>query len=67
MANKRLTLLNERIGAMSLRERGFIFVAVVIVGLALVQTLLIDVAQGRKQAAHDRLDMATAALESIAQ
>lgn len=67
MANKRLTLLNERIGAMSLRERGFIFAAAVIVGLALVQTLLIDVAQGRKKAADARLEMATAALESIAQ
>lgn len=67
MVSKQWTLLNERIGAMSLRERVFVFAAVVMVALAGVQTLLIDVAQGRKQAAQARLDVASAALESIAQ
>lgn len=67
MVSKYWALLNERIGAMSLRERVFVFAAVVIVGLAAVQTLLIDVAQQRRLAAQARLDGAQAALESIAQ
>jgi MSHA biogenesis protein MshJ len=67
MASSKLTQLNERIGAMSLRERGFVFAAVVIVALAVVQTLLIDVAQQRKQTAQARLSVASLALESIAQ
>lgn len=67
MASSKLTQLNERVGAMSLRERGFVFAAVVIVALAVVQTLLIDVAQQRKQTAQARLSVASLALESIAQ
>jgi MSHA biogenesis protein MshJ len=40
---------------------------VLVVGLAVVQMSLIDGAQQRTQAAQGRLDMATSALESIAQ
>jgi MSHA biogenesis protein MshJ len=62
-----LRQISERVGAMSLRERVFVFVAAVVVGLALVQTLLIDPGRQRTQHAQDRLQAADAALLQIGQ
>ncbi|MBN8770534.1 MAG: hypothetical protein HZY77_06820 [Thiobacillus sp.] len=59
--------IGVRIGAMSLRERLFVFAAAVVVAGALVQTLLIDAAQRRVQNADDRLQGAHAALVQIGQ
>ena len=59
--------IGVRIGAMSLRERLFVFAAAVVVTGALVQTLLIDAAQRRVQNADDRLQGARAALVQIGQ
>lgn len=67
MANEKLLQISERVGAMSLRERVFIFVAALVVGIALVQTLLIDTEQRRKQTAQSRLLAADATLAQIAQ
>ena len=65
MASEKLREIGARISMMSLRERVFIFAAAVVVVFALVQTLLIDAAQLRKQHAHDRLQMADDALIQI--
>jgi MSHA biogenesis protein MshJ len=67
MASEKLREINARVGLMSLRERVFIFAAAVVVVLALVQTLLIDAGQLRKQNANDRLQAAQAALVQIEQ
>ena len=67
MASEKLHQIAERVGAMSLRERVFVFVAAVVVVLALVQTLLIDAGQLRMQGARDRLQAADAALAQIGQ
>lgn len=66
MKNRNLQELGARIGAMSLRERVFVFGAVLVVCLALVQTLLIDAGQARKQNAQARLQAADEALATIA-
>jgi MSHA biogenesis protein MshJ len=50
---------------MSLRERVFVFVAVLVVALALVQTLLLDPAQRRQQAAQARVTAAQTALGAL--
>jgi MSHA biogenesis protein MshJ len=64
---EKLRLISERVDLMSLRERVFVLVAAVVVILALVQTLLIDAGQVRKQSAHDRVQAADAALVQIGQ
>jgi MSHA biogenesis protein MshJ len=65
MASEKLREISARIGLISLRERVFVFVAAVVVVLALMQTLLIDAGLQRKQAAQARLQSADAALEQI--
>lgn len=67
MASEKLREIATRIGMMSLRERVFIFAASVVVILALVQTLLIDAGQHRKQQASDRVQVADEALAQIGQ
>lgn len=67
MASEKLRELGSRISMMSLRERMFIFAAAAVVILALVQTLLIDPAQLRKQQANDRAQIADEALAQIEQ
>lgn len=67
MATEKLRQISARVGQMSLRERLFVFVAAVVVALALVQTLLIDPVQQRKQQAQARLLAADAALAQIGQ
>ncbi len=67
MASEKLRQIGERIGMMSLRERVFVFVAIVVVVLALVQVLWIDAGQQRRQHASERLQAADAALAQIGQ
>lgn len=67
MASKKLREIVARVDLMSLRERVFVFVAAAVVVLALVQTLLIDAAQLRKQQANDRVNIADQALLQIGQ
>ena len=67
MASEKLREIGARIGMMSLRERVFIFAAAVVVVLALVQTLLIDAGQLRKQHAKERVQIAVEALAQIEQ
>jgi len=67
MASEKLREVAARIGMMSLRERIFIFVAAVVVMLAVVQTLLIDAGQLRKQQDNDRVQAAEEALAQIEQ
>jgi len=67
MASEKMRQVNERVAAMSLRERVFILAAAVIVALALVQTLLIDAAQLRRQTADNRVQSANSELEQIRQ
>ena len=67
MAGKKLREISARVGMMSLRERAFIFVAAAVVIFALVQTLLIDGEQHRKQQANERLHTADEALVDIDQ
>lgn len=67
MFNDKLREINARIGVMSLRERLFVFVAAVVVTLALVQTLFIDSGQLRTQTANLRLQGAEASLQQIDQ
>lgn len=65
MASEKLREMGARIGMMSLRERVFIFAALLVVILALVQTLLIDAGQLRKQQANGRVQVAEEALVQI--
>ena len=67
MPSEKLRAIGARVSLMSLRGRAFIFAAAVVVVFALVQTLLIDAAQLRKQHAHARLQMAEEALIQIGQ
>jgi MSHA biogenesis protein MshJ len=67
MASEKLREVAARIGMMSLRERIFIFVAAVVVMLAVVQTLLIDAGLLRKQQANDRVQAAEEVLAQIEQ
>ncbi len=67
MASEKLQQISERVGAMSLRERVFIFAAALVVVIALLQTQLVDAGQLRKQAAHSRLQAADSTLELIMQ
>jgi len=67
MLSEKLREISARIDQISLRERVFVFVAAVVVALALVQTLLIDAGQLRKQNAQARLQSADGALAQIGQ
>lgn len=67
MVSDKLREISARIGAISLRERVFVFVAAAVVVLALVQTLLVDGGSMRKQNAQARLQSATEALAQIGQ
>lgn len=66
MSSERLRRIAERVGAMSLRERIFVFAAVVVAALALVQWLLIDPADQRIRQARDRLQAAGDGLAELA-
>lgn len=66
MAAERLQQIAERVGAMSLRERVFVFAAALVVTLAAVQWLLIDPASLRAQQARDRIQAAEDSLAEIA-
>ncbi len=61
-----LRQLNERVGALSPRERVLVFAAALVVALAAAQWLLIDPANLRAQQARDRLQAAEAGLADIA-
>ncbi len=67
MVSEKLRELGARIGRISLRERVFVFAAAAVGVLALVQTLLIDAGQLRKQSAQARLQSADEALAQIRQ
>ncbi|HEY9098407.1 MAG TPA: hypothetical protein VIN38_06030 [Thiobacillus sp.] len=67
MIKKKWEALNTRVSAMSTRERAFIFVALAVVTLALLQTLVVDALQLRKTTADARLQTAQAALQEIEQ
>lgn len=67
MAGEKWREIGARIGAMSLRERLFVFAAAVAVALALMQTLLIDAGQRRMRNADVRLQSARSALAQIEQ
>lgn len=55
MALEALKQVGERVGAMSLRERLFVFAAALLGMLAVVQLVLIDPANQRAQQARDRM------------
>lgn len=67
MASEKLRGIGSRISMMSLRERMFIFAAAGVVILALVQTLLLDAGQLRRQQANERVKIADEALAQIEQ
>ena len=67
MVSKKIQEWSTRIGALGLRERVLVFAAAVVVVFALVQTLLIDPAQLRKQTASARVEAARLALVQIEQ
>jgi len=67
VASEKLREIGSRISMMSLRERMFIFAAAGVVILALVQTLLLDAGQLRRQQANERVQIADAALAQIEQ
>lgn len=66
MRAEKLRQLADRIGAMSLRERVFVFAAALVAVLAAMQWLLIDPASLRAQQARDRLQVAEDGLAEIA-
>lgn len=61
-----LKQIGERVGAMSLRERLFVFAAALLGMLAVVQLMLIDPANQRAQQARDRMLAADDGLAEIA-
>lgn len=67
MNSEKLRAFSARIDAMSLRERVFVFAAVAVAALFLVQTFLIDPSQLRQKNAHIRLSGAESALLQIEQ
>lgn len=67
MNTESLRKLQARVDIMSLRERLFVFAALVVALLALVQLLLIDPVQTRRASAQARLQGAEAALAQIAE
>lgn len=67
MLNERFRKLSQRVNALSLRERVFVFAALLIVVLSLVQLLAIDSGQLRKAGASGRIDSAQAAMQEMEQ
>lgn len=67
MIREKWNALNARVSGMTLRERLFIFVALVVVALAVVQTALVDAIQLRKNGAEARVQAAESALQQIEQ
>ena len=67
MLNDRYRKLSQRVNALSLRERVFVFAALLIVVLSLVQLLAIDSGQLRKANASGRIDSAQAAMQDMEQ
>ncbi len=67
MIKQKWEALNTRVSAMSTRERAFIFVALAVVTLALLQTLVVDVVQLRKTSADARFQTAQTAIQEIEQ
>jgi len=67
MLDDKFRKLSLRVSALSLRERVFVFAAAMIVVFSLAQTLAIDSGQLRKRNATDRVQMAEAAIQEIAQ
>ncbi|MGV8992254.1 MAG: hypothetical protein ACOH1Q_12720 [Thiobacillus sp.] len=67
MLGEKFRKLSQRVSALSLRERVFVFVAALIVVFSLVQTLAIDSGQMRKRNATDRVQVAQAAILEIEQ
>ena len=67
MIKEKWAALNTRVSGMSPRERAFIFVALLVVVLALAQTLIVDPLQFRKSGADARVLAAESALQQIEQ
>ncbi|NDP48365.1 MAG: hypothetical protein GZ085_08235 [Sulfuriferula multivorans] len=67
MLSEKYRKLSQRVSALSLRERVFVFVAALIVVFSLAQTLAIDSGQTRKRNANDRVQAAQAAIREIEQ
>ncbi|MBT9566999.1 MAG: type II secretion system protein M [Thiobacillus sp.] len=67
MIKERWAALSTRISGMSPRERGLIFVALLVVVLALAHTLIVDPVQFRKNGAKARVEAAQSALQTIDQ
>lgn len=61
-----LQRMRVRVDAMSLRERLFVFAALVVALLALIQLLLIDPVNARRAAAQTRIEAADAAIAELA-
>lgn len=61
-----LQRMRVRVDAMSLRERLFVFAALVVALLALIQLLLIDPVNARRAAAQTRIEAADAAIAEVA-
>jgi len=67
MIKEKWMALSTRVGAMTLRERAFIFLAITVATLAIVQTLLVDGLQLRQTSANARVQGAESALQQIEQ
>lgn len=67
MLDEKFQKLSQRVSALSLRERVFVFAAAVVVVFALVQMLAIDPGQLRKQNATSRFQAAESAIQEIEQ
>lgn len=67
MLGEKFRKLNQRVSALSLRERVFVFAAAAIVVFSLVQLLAVDSGQLRKRNAADRLQAAESAVQEIGQ
>jgi MSHA biogenesis protein MshJ len=67
MLSEQFRKLNLRVGALSLRERVFVFAAAMIVVFSLVQAVAIDSGQLRKRNATDRVQTAKATIQEIGQ
>ncbi len=67
MIKDKLQAWNERVSAMSLRERVFVFAALAVAIVALLQVIVVDGLQLRKNLAGARVQAAEAAIEQIDQ
>ncbi len=66
MNTESLQRMRERVDAMSLRERLFVFAALVVALFALIQLLLIDPVNARRAGAQARVEAADAAIAELA-